>query len=130
MVNFLETSALRSDQRADVSLLEIIQALESGNRVREGYTLQNDLLHYRTRLVLPATSTWIPRVLFELHDSALGGHSGFYRTFKRVSANVFWRGMKKDIQTYVAHCEVCQKSKYDALAPAGLLQPLPIPIQI
>lgn len=39
MVNFLETSALRSDHQADVSLMEIIQALEAGKDVKEGYIL-------------------------------------------------------------------------------------------
>lgn len=34
--------------------------------------------------------------------------------------------MKKDIQ----RCQICQKNKSEALAPAGLLQPLLIPSQV
>ena len=34
--------------------------------------------------------------------------------------------MKKDIQSYVAGCEIYQKSKYEALSLTGLLQLLPI----
>ncbi|KAL5572823.1 hypothetical protein UlMin_022420 [Ulmus minor] len=92
--------------------------------------MKNDLLFYKGRLVLPKPSKWITRLLHEFHDSLVGGHSGFFRTLKRMSGNVFWQGMKKDIRDYVAECEVCQKSKNDTLSPAGLLQPLPIPALI
>ena len=75
-------------------------------------------------------STRIPLLLKELHDSPLGGHSGFFRTFKRVANVVFWQGMKKTIRDYVAACEICQRNKASTLALAGLLQPLPIPTKV
>ncbi|KAL5571190.1 hypothetical protein UlMin_020787 [Ulmus minor] len=88
------------------------------------------MLFYKGKLVLPTFSVWITRFLHEFHDPLVGGHSGFFQTFKRISENLFWHGMKKDIRDYLAGCKVCQKSKSDTLSPAGLLQPLPIPTLI
>ena len=81
-------------------------------------------------MVLAKHLPQIPSILKEFHDTTAGGHSGFFRTYKRMSALVFWEGMKKDIQQYVQECETCQWNKYDTLSPAGLLQPLAIPTTI
>jgi hypothetical protein len=68
--------------------------------------------------------------LEEFHATPEGGHSGFYRTYRRLAANVYWVGMKNTIQDYVRGCDTCQRLKYLASSPGGLLQPLPIPHRI
>ena len=73
------------------------------------------------RLVLPHSSSFIPTLLRVYHDSPLGGHSGEFKTYKRVAAEWYWMGMKRDIQKYVVSCQVCQKNKSQSLLPGGLL---------
>ncbi|KZT76819.1 hypothetical protein F511_46156 [Dorcoceras hygrometricum] len=84
-------------------------------------------LLYKGKLVLPSESKWTQQIMVECHSSAEGGHAGAFRTMKRIANGFFWRGMKKAVYDFVAGCLVCQKHKYQALKPAGLLQPLAIP---
>ncbi|KAJ8751836.1 hypothetical protein K2173_026032 [Erythroxylum novogranatense] len=68
------------------------------------------------KVLLSPSSPLIPVILAELHASAVGGHFGFHKTLARVQ--------------FIRHCDICQRNKTDHLAPAGLLQPLPIPDRI
>ena len=61
------------------------------------------------------------KLLDEFHSTPIGGHFGVLRTFKRISANVYWEGISKDVQRYVASCALCQCSKIENSSPAGLL---------
>ena len=38
--------------------------------------------------------------------------------------------MKKSVQQFVMECDICQRQKYMATAPGGLLQPLNVPYQV
>ncbi|KAF9661627.1 hypothetical protein SADUNF_Sadunf19G0088500 [Salix dunnii] len=67
------------------------------------------------------------QLLHEFHDSKVAGHSGVLRTFKRLAQQFYWPSMHKHVKAYIQHCITCQKTKSETLAPAGLLQPLPIP---
>lgn len=58
----------------------------------------------------------------------MGGHSGAYRTYKHLATNLYWKGIMKSVQNYVAQCLVCHRHKYQF--PAGLLHPLPIPAAV
>lgn len=110
--------------------MDTISRVLRGQPLREGYNIHQELLFFRGRVVLLPTSTWISRILHDFHDSVIGSHSRFLRTYKRVLAVFFSKGMKKSIKDYVSNCSTCQHAKTEALSLAGLLQPLPIPQQI
>ena len=130
IVQFDELEEWETEVQNDPKLLGLIQDLMQDINSHPGYTFKDRKLFFKGRLVLPRGSSKIPMLLEEFHNSAIGGHSGFFRTYKRISAIIYWEGMRKDIQQYVATCEVCQISKYQTLSPARLLQPLPIPTQV
>ncbi len=65
----------------------------------------------------------------ELHTFPLEGHSGFLKTYHRIKKEIFWDGLKLDIQKFVAECLVCQQNKVETIKTSGLLQPLSIPSQ-
>eukprot|EP00253_Pinus_taeda_P030421 PITA_30421 len=76
-----------------------------------GYSWQDDILRYKDRVVISPTSTLKSRILAELHSSSIAGHSGFQKTYACTRRSLFWIGMKKDILTFVAECDVCQRHK-------------------
>ncbi|KAL4013607.1 hypothetical protein IC575_025779 [Cucumis melo] len=69
-------------------------------------------------------------MLSTYHDSVVGGHSGFLRTYKRLASELYWPSMKTDVKKYCEECIVCQRNKTMALSPAGLLTPLEVPLQV
>ena len=67
------------------------------------------------------------KLLYEVHDAPTGGHMGERKTLHKLQSTCYWEGMRKDIEDYVRGCQVCAAVKPSQKAPAGLLQPLPIP---
>lgn len=69
---------------------------------------------------------WLPNHLRNLvlrlsHDHPTSGHSGFFKTLKRISQNFVWLGMRSDISKYVRCCQVCQRTKAHRRKPEGLM---------
>ncbi|KZV39492.1 hypothetical protein F511_28156 [Dorcoceras hygrometricum] len=121
---------IKTEVRLDPILQEVISKLEKRELTDSPYTLSHGLLLYKTKLVLPSNSRWIIKIMEEGHSSTEGGHAGAFRTLKRIFNCFFWKGMKRDVYQFVAECLVCQKQKYQAMKPTGLLQPLAIPEQV
>lgn len=113
--------------KEDEELKKIVADITGDPDKHSAYTLEGGRLHYKGRLVLSAKSKWISTISAEMHTSSIGGHSGVYRTYRRVAQSLYWKGMKKAVTDYVAQCVVCQQHKYLTASPQGLLQPLPIP---
>ena len=88
------------------------------------YTLRNGLILYKGRIFLGPSCCLKPRVLSHVHDSPLGGHSRYLKSFHRLKQDFWWQGMKSDLKKYIKKCVVCQQRKHETYRPAGLLQPL------
>jgi len=100
------------------------------DQLHSHYVWCNGLLRYKERVIIPANSTLRAKLLHEIHDTKIDGHYGVLRTNKKLGQQFYWPGMHKLIQEYIKNCVVCQKTKSETLAPADLLQPLPIPYQV
>lgn len=128
--SIIDVSKLQEEVEKDPELQKIITDLKEDQLSHPKYHLHQDQLRYKDRMVISNKSVLIPNLLHTFHDSVLGGHSGFLRTYKRIFGELYWRNMKTDIKKYVEECRICQENKSSSLSPAGLLQPLPIPHQI
>ena len=93
----------------------------------------NGLLYFEdsmgnTRMCVPKQLR--NEIMSEGHDIiSESAHSGYYKTYNRISATYYWPWMSRDIKNFVNTCDVCQKTKPRRHAPIGLLQPIPIPSQ-
>ncbi|KAJ8629802.1 hypothetical protein MRB53_023125 [Persea americana] len=81
------------------------------------YSMQNGILRYKGRIVLPSSSPWCIKILHDFHHGPLGGHSGFLPTYQRISRNFYWKGIKQATKRYVAECDICQRMKAETMAP-------------
>jgi hypothetical protein len=48
--------------------------------------------------------------------------------YQDLKEQFWWHGMKREIAFYIARCDVCQRVKAEHQRPAGLLQPLKVPM--
>ncbi|KAL0541701.1 hypothetical protein IC582_021756 [Cucumis melo] len=126
----VDMETVAREVKKDVELQKTVEQLQRDPPIEGKYKWENGILLYKGRVVLSNSSSLIPSLLHTFHDSILGGHFGFLRTYKRMSRKLYWIGMKNDIKRYVEQCETCQRSKYDATKPAGVLQPIPIPERV
>jgi hypothetical protein len=50
-------------------------------------------------------------ILYEYHDSPVGGHRGMNRTVREIGKRYDWPNMKREIERYVKKCKSCQVNK-------------------
>jgi len=121
---------LKSSYMSDPSTKELLINLQQGQGYPKGYSLQQGLILYNGRLFIVKNSDFKAQILQYLHSNPSAGHSGYHKTVQRAKSDFFWKGMRKDIKQLVRECTVCQESKSELIHPPGLLQPLPVPLQI
>jgi len=86
------------------------------------YKWHQGLLLYKGRVnIVPDNTTLKAKLLHEVHDTKVGGHSDVLRTLKKLRQQFYWPGIHRSVQDYVKGCEACHKIKVETLTPAELL---------
>jgi hypothetical protein len=91
------------------------------------FTWYDGLLRYKKRIWVGNDLALYLQLLNAFHGSAVGGHSGFPMTYRRIKQFVAWKGLKSEVQEFVQNCSVCQQAKLDRSRYPWLLQPLLVP---
>lgn len=79
------------------------------------------------RILVPRDRTLIADILHLVHSSAAVGHPGRLRTLSLARRHFVWKGMRKDVFSFVDSCPVCQTVKPRSNAAAPPLRPLEPP---
>lgn len=78
---------LRSANDSHPELTAIKDNITIGLEENDDFVVRDGLLFFRGRLVIPSDSPLKQHLLYEFHDSKIGGHAGVTCTFHRVSSN-------------------------------------------
>ncbi|KAF0753725.1 hypothetical protein AaE_005605 [Aphanomyces astaci] len=81
------------------------------------------------RIAVPGDAQLYLTLLRSYHDSPSGGHFGRDKMYLILACSYCWPCMYKSVMSYVAHCDVCQRTKIMASSWAPL-QPLSIPNEL
>jgi transposase InsO family protein len=131
----IEISSLESDIHIVDQVLELNRSSSILEKYREQadegdspYTLEDNLLLYKGRLVVPVDSNeTIPAQLIkEAHAQVSTAHPGQRKTLALIRARYWWPTWKADVIRYVQNCSECRRSTPAKDKTPGLLKPLPI----
>ena len=84
-------------------------------------------LRHDGRIIVPDSDGLRLRVVQQRHDSLAAGHPGQRKTYHLVKRDYWWPQMKAFIQSFVASCDTCHRTKTPRHRPYGLLKSLPVP---
>jgi hypothetical protein len=79
-------------------------------------------------MVASASLTLKQLILKQAHDTPYSIHPGGTKMYQDLKEKFWWHGMKREIAFYISRCDVCQRFKAEHQRPAGLLQPLKVPM--
>lgn len=128
-------------EEAQAESLDLIDKLLQANRANEdladdreeaangseNWILEQGLLKYKGRLVVPDQDNLRTELLSEIHRQKSMAHPGRNKTRTLVTSRYYWPGIARDVDRYVSNCHDCRRTHVPRDLPPGLLNPLPIP---
>jgi hypothetical protein len=99
---------------SDPLVLSALQALDEGASLfpraqRTDWLYQEGKLYFKGHLYAPEGAR--RDIVASLHESAVGGHGGIFRTQDLVARDFWWPGLNMFVHHFVTGCAICQAHK-------------------
>lgn len=91
------------------------------------FELEDGLLLYSGRLVVPRVDNLPTALIKEAHDQVSTAHPGRDKTYQLLRPRYYWPCMKADIDRFIRNCHPCRRAHVPRDKTPGHLHPLPIP---
>ncbi|KAK1625858.1 hypothetical protein QYE76_000173 [Lolium multiflorum] len=103
-------SQIKEAQKGNASIDGIKSQIAAGKA--PGFTQDEEgILWYNGRLCVPADSELKQVILKEAHDTLYSIHPGGTKMYQDLKEQFWWHGMKREIGSYIAKCDIVGESK-------------------
>ena len=122
---------MKADQQPGEYAREVRKSLSGSRRAaqKRKWVLRESVLYARSEGVeeLDALRVYVPeslrmRLVAIFHKGYFMMHAGRDATAAATTRRYYWKGMTKDIASYVRHCLMCRKAKAALPRRAGMLR--------
>jgi hypothetical protein len=117
---------IHKGQESDEKIKEIKAQINMG-KTSDFTEDEQGIVWFKKRFCVPDIEHLHQLILREAHDLAYSIDPRSTKMYQDLKEKYWWYGLKRDVATYVALCDVCQRVKAEYQRPAGLLQPLKVP---
>ncbi|KAK1691823.1 hypothetical protein QYE76_008520, partial [Lolium multiflorum] len=103
-------SQIKEAQKGNASIDGIKSQIAAGKA--PGFTEDEaGVLWYNRRLCVPSDSELKQVILKEAHDTLYSIHPRGTKMYQDLKEQFWWHGMKREIGSYIAKCDICQRVK-------------------
>ena len=103
--------AIQASYFQDPAAQDRLARLSTGDTSEPGFALKDGIIRLHGRIWIGNNTDTQQQLVRSLHDSAVGGHSGFHATYHRVRRLFAWTGLKQTVHQFVRECLTCQQAK-------------------
>jgi hypothetical protein len=117
---------LRHEFQEDPNLRALVANVQAGTK-GDQWRAVDGLITVKGKIYVPSGSQLRPGLLSNVHEAK---HEGTEKTLHRFRSDFYSLGARTPVRDLVRSCNTCQRNKSEHLHPAGLLQPLEIPMTV
>lgn len=98
-----------SSHKENLEEKQIIEGFSTGDITQDQYSYNNGIIKRGNQIYVGTTGELRTKNISEHHDTGIGGHSGRYTTYHKITRFFFWPNMKKDVKTFLRECDIYVK---------------------